>query len=67
LSEIQKSSISAKLDQEQVKVIEQMINIQLSAFAQRIEEKLDAIKQTERRVSDPMNILSGQLETGNFD
>jgi len=44
-----------------------MINIQLSAFAQRIEEKLDNMKQMERRVSDPMNILSGQLETGNFD
>ena len=44
-----------------------MINIQLSAFAERIEEKLDNLKQMERRVSDPMNILTGQLETGNFD
>ena len=44
-----------------------MINIQLSAFAERIEEKLDTLKPMERRVSDPMNILAGQLETGNFD
>jgi hypothetical protein len=44
-----------------------MIKIQLSAFAERIEEKLENMQQMERRVSDPMNILSGRLETGNFD
>ena len=44
-----------------------MIKIQLSAFTERIEEKLENMQQMERRVSDPMNILSGRLETGNFD